>query len=120
MAKCRVFTEPSGNVRVLHPNESLRNGGESDDDFINRIGSQAQSRDPSLAGLPFVDVDRADILALDRSQRHKWRVNPAGRLRVEPTVPDRPHPQQARLDAIAAATTVDELKNVLTQIVRGS
>lgn len=119
MATARVFSEPSGHVHVLYLNEKLRLPGETDSDFMNRLGPTVASKSSGLAGLSFVDVDQAVIQALPRSQRHKWRVNPGGHLRVDPTIPDPPHPKQAKLNKIAAATSIDELKVLLTEIVKG-
>ena len=118
MPKFRVYTEPGGNVRVLHPNEKMRNPGESDDDFIARMGAHAEGADSSLTGLPSIDVVDATIIALDRSKRHKWRVQ-GPICRVDNTVPDKPHPRQAALDQINAATDVTTLKQALIDFVRG-
>ena len=116
--KVRCFQTLDGNIKVVHPNYVLKQDNETDETFLARIGAHAAANDPSLGGLPFVDIERSMILALDRSQRHKWRIV-GNQVRVDPTVPDRPHPQQARLDAINAATTVDQLKAELAKFIKG-
>ena len=116
MAKFRVYTELSGNVRVLHPNEKMREVGETDDVFIARIGAHAEAADPSLAGLPSVDVLDTVVSALDRSKRHKWRVS-GGALNVDNTVPDPPNPKQGLINAINAAGDINAIKAILRQML---
>lgn len=120
--KFRVFQNPDGSVRINRPNPRLRNDGETDDEFIARIGADTVMKDPSLAGLPFQDVDEADIPA-DRTDRHKWRLQQLGQKFVcwpDNTVPDRPHPKQPLIDRANSATTVAELKTILADLIRGT
>jgi hypothetical protein len=109
---CRVFQNPDGSVRVMRLNEKHRLLAETDAQFFAR----ETAKQPELAALPFTDTDAAD-LPVSRAQRDKWRVT-GGRVRVDTTVPDKPHPQQALLDEIAAANTFLELKAALTKVVR--
>ena len=83
MMKVRVYKNPDGSVRVLHPNPKLRLPGESDDSLISRIATQVEKGDPSLAGLSFIDVDRNTLPV--RQERDKWRLN-GQRVIVDPTV----------------------------------
>ena len=76
------------------------------------------AKNSSLQGLPFVDVDESTIPA-NRSQRHKWRVK-NGEVKIDPSVPDPPHPRQALLARAATANTVGELKQVLVDLIRQS
>jgi hypothetical protein len=50
----------------------------------------------------------------DRSTRGKWRIK-NGRIVVDATVPDPPHPRQALLDSIDSATSLDELKAAMRE-----
>ena len=52
----------------------------------------------------------------DKRERHKWRIQ-GGKVRVDLTVPDPPHPRQALLDQVDAATTVAQLKAILRTVV---
>ena len=68
----------------------------------------------------FEDVETAldlrMLLPSDRLARSKWRKNPGGRgVIVDLTVPDPPLPNQAARDAIAAATTLVQLKTAVLQ-----
>ncbi|MGH9876203.1 MAG: hypothetical protein ACRD5H_01065 [Nitrososphaerales archaeon] len=118
MPKYRVYTEPGGNVRILHPNEKMRKLGESDDAFITRMGAHAETGDPSLAGLPFIDVPQSEVLALDRAKRHKWRCQGLTCV-VNNAIPDLPNPKQPLLDRIDAAPDMTALKAVLKDIIKG-
>lgn len=115
--KVRIFREPSGNLRILHLAPKHRLPDELDDAFIARVGTQVTTRDSSLAGLPFIDVEEASLHALDRSLRHKWRTVGQAVV-VDPTVPNLPHPKQALLDEIDAATTMDALKAAVKKVIR--
>ena len=118
MPKSRVFSNPDGTVRIVHPVSDLQLPGESDDAFIQRVGLHAIGADPTLAGLPFIDVDQAQVLALSRKDRHKWRVD-GQTIKIDFHIADLPHPKQALLDQIDASTTVAQLKVVMRTIVRG-
>jgi len=112
MPLCRAISKPDGSVHIIHLNRRHQRPGETESQFLDR----EQPKDPSLVGLPFVDLD-STILPADRSQRHRWRIQ-GGRVQIDLTVPDPPHPRQALLNQIAAATTVDQLKIVLQTLVR--
>ncbi len=49
------------------------------------------------------------VLPRKRSQRDKWRIK-QGVIVEDLTIPDPPHPKQALLDAIDAATTLAQLR----------
>ena len=113
----RIWYHPDG-IAVTHIQ-----GGSSRE--LDSEGAKLLAAGRSYAAAPHEDFQDDEILAFlppDRSQRNKWRKNPAGRgVWVDPTVPDPPRQpaQQARLDQIARATTVAELKAILTDIVKG-
>jgi hypothetical protein len=68
----RVYQNPDTTVRVVFPNPTQREEGESDADFAARIFAFTEERDPTLAGLPHVDVDEATLP--DRDTRKAWRL----------------------------------------------
>ena len=110
----RIWYHPDG-VAITHiPGGSSRE--------LDSEGAKLLAAGRAYAGAPHEDFQDDEILAFlppDRTNRHKWRKNPAGRgVWVDPAVPDLPHPQQARLDQIARANTVAELKAILTTIVK--
>ena len=111
----RIWYDPAG-IAITHIP-----GGTSAD--MDREGAKLLGSGRSYPMAPHEDFQDDEILAflpLDRTQRHKWRKNPAGRgVVVDMTVPDPPHPQQDRLDKIARATTVAELKAILLDMVKG-
>ena len=71
--KVRVYEEPSGHLRILHPNGRLQEEGETDDAFFARVVAKAEAGDTSLRGLPFTDVDES-LIPSDRSSRDGWRI----------------------------------------------
>lgn len=114
--KVRVFQNLDGTVRVVHPNPKLRMAGESDDNFIARIASDAVDKDPTLAGLSFLDVDNTQLPT--RQDRRKWCIN-GSQMDIDPTRPDPPHPKQNLLNRVASANTVAELKAILIDLIKG-
>jgi len=77
--KRRVFQNPDGTVRIMVPNPKRMTDSKEDFDVVT-------ARDPTLDGLPFQDIDGADI-PTDRGLRYKWRLN-QGKVKVDPSVPD--------------------------------
>ena len=69
----RIFQEPSGKIRIVRPNARTRRDGESDQVFIERVSAEAIANDPSLAGLPFKDIDESAFPS-DRKGRDRWRL----------------------------------------------
>ena len=114
--KFRVFQDVDGSVRIVHPNPRYRLDGESDDAFIERIGQKTVLGDPSLAGLPFVDVDEA-TLPNDHSKREKWRGQ-GEKIVVGNSIPDKPHPKQGLIDRANNANSVAELKQILVELIK--
>jgi len=81
--RLRVFINTDGSLRIVSPNRGI--GISEESAFVHAVRA-----DPTLAGLPFVDLD-ADKLPPDKAKRHAWRLNPArDRIIVDPTVPDLP------------------------------
>ena len=112
MAICRVFQNSDGSVRILRLNPRRSE--------FTLDGETAKDR--SLLGLPFQDVEEADIPA-NRVNRDKWRLQQVGNkfvCRLDNTVPDKPHPRQPLIDRANAATTVAELKAILADLLRGT
>jgi len=121
MSLVRVVTRPDGSVAVIHPNEKLRQPDETDEAFIVRVGSSIAAKSPETDGLPFVDIDKADLPS-DRSARNKWRLTTrAGRQVVEPDLelPDPPHPRQNLIDRVRASNSVPELRAQVESLIRG-
>ena len=117
MARCRVFVNPDGSVRVMRPNLKYWDSTEcSEEEFCKRICDRDASRDVTLSGLAFYDVDDSTI-PTDRSKRHAWRWADNPGVYVDEAVPDRPDPKKEKLDKIELARTLSELKDVLREIV---
>ena len=77
-----------------------------------------QQKNPALKDCELFLVKSAGVPA-DRSKRYAWRLNGTGKVAVDATVPAPPHPKQALLDQVKAAGTMDELKTILGEIIRG-
>ena len=104
---CRAVHPPAGPVYIIRAAPKARRPGEADDAFYRRVFDETVARN-GWAAWPFLDLPFADV-PTNRTQRDKWRLQ-GNQVRVDPTVPDRPHPRQALLDEIEAATTVAALK----------
>jgi len=118
MRICRVFINPDGSLRVMHPNMKYWDADKcSQEEFCQNVLDTDTSKDPSLAGLQYRDVDVA-TLPKERSKRHAWRWADNPGVYVDETVPDPPDPRKERLDRIEKATSVDELKAVLKEMVK--
>ena len=109
----RIWYDPAG-VAITHIP-----GGTSRD--LDSEGAKLLAAGRSYAAAPHEDFEDDDIKAFipsDRVLRGKWRKNPVGRGVFEDlTVPDPPNPVQATLDKIVAATSLNDLKRLLVQIV---
>src|SRR3990167_3389854 len=64
-----VFERPDGTVRVLHTNPRQQWPTEPDAAFVARMRAHAVRQDPTLRGLPSVDLDQAD-LPVERVRPH--------------------------------------------------
>jgi len=73
------------------------------------------AKDPSLASLPFVDVDEATF-PNDRSKRDKWRVQGQSVV-VDNAVSDQPHPKQEFLNRVRNTTSLEQLKKVIEDLI---
>ena len=107
MSQCRVYEQADGPVVVVYPAPKNRLPGESEADWYARTMARAEEAQPHLAGRPFVDLDSA---TLPRASRHAWRLR-GGRVVVDAAVPA--PSRSPRSEAIAAATTLDQLKAAL-------
>ncbi len=110
---CIIFTTPDGSVRINHPVPALRQADESAEAFGARMAADAQAKDPSLAGLPWIIAD-SDALPRDRQRRHAWRLR-GQRVEDDPAIADRPDHQAEMMAAIQQARTIEELKAMLLQ-----
>lgn len=107
-----VWVMPTGEVQVTRIAEEIlnreRRPNETTAEAVGRLASVIQAKTPWLAsGVPTLVTEVN--MPPTRIQRDKWRLQ-GNQVRVDPTVPDRPHPRQALLDEIEAATTVAALK----------
>lgn len=118
MKICRVFVCTDGSIRIMHPNMRRWNPWEcSEGEFCRKLMDASMTKDPTLAGLPYYDVDASSIPS-DRSKRHAWRWADNPGVYVDETVPDPPHPKQDQLDRIERAQTVEEIKSILKEMVK--
>lgn len=116
--KCRCIQNPDGSIRIIRP-EGPRLPGETDEQYFLRKIEATLRKNPSMQGLPFVDILNTDMPPkTERAKRYAWRVQ-GNRVVVDPTILSPPHPKQALLTEISQATTVDSLKAILTKIVTG-
>lgn len=101
MAICRVYERPDGSVAVVHPAPDH----DPEDAF-----TQTVERDPSLAGLPYVDLTTDDLPGRHadcadcgeaHSVRNLWSVR-AGAIVVDDTLPN-PHAEHRHLEQQIAA-----------------
>ena len=114
--RCRVVQKPDQTLVVIHPAPNAQRVGESVLEFEARVFQETMAEN-GWAGFPFVDLDPTQLPS--RTQRHKWRLQ-GGQVRIDPSVPDPPYPQQGLLNRIASATTVEQLKPILMDIIRSS
>jgi hypothetical protein len=82
----RVFERPDGSLAIWRPLTPMLDG-EDGAAYLEREAHRA-ARDPSLAGLPFTDVDEAD-LPTTRAARNRWRLR-GGRVVVDVAQPAQP------------------------------
>ena len=71
--RIRIYERQDGTLRVNYPTPSHQRVGESESAFVARIATEAESRDPTLQGLAWVDVEQPDL------PRERLRPNPSGR-----------------------------------------
>ena len=105
----RMIEQPSGDIWIrAYPSEERR------------------AADPIQPGWITRDYDSADALeqvlprvgnTVDRSRRGAWRWQ-GGRVISDPAVPDPPHPKQALLDEVGAATTIAALRAAILKLIR--
>ena len=101
----RVIQQVDGSVIVIHPamNDKTRPDGIPDGLWAQDKINQTINKHPEWQELPFIDCFNTE-LPTGRQQRHKWRVQ-GGKVVVDNTIPDLPHPRQSLLNAIQNATT---------------
>jgi len=117
MAKVKVFERPDGHIEVFHFNLRLKNPGESDDDFINRVMSKLKRDRPDYLTYTEHDKDSDDV-PNDRKDRDKWRLKPSGKVEVDNSIEtDKEKKDKSRKDAktkLKALGLTDEEVDVLT------
>lgn len=72
MPLVRVYQNPDGSVRILHPNPAARTADDDDATWLARMAAQAVAADPTLVGLPVVDLPDTAIPS------ERVRPNPTG------------------------------------------
>lgn len=112
-----IWQMPDGSLQVTRLAQTPVPGpGETVSDAVMRLARVVQAKTPSLAGGIPTLVTTAGI-PTSRLHRNKWRLQ--GTVVVpDLTLPDPPHPKQARMDEINSATTVADLKRILVDAVR--
>ena len=90
-AMTAAFGYGDGHVRIVVPDYRLKRGGETDDQFITRVATEAEQHDPSLTTATAKQIiDKSVIDALPKisgvvgsrkQARQAWRFN-AGRTAV--------------------------------------
>jgi len=80
--RCRVYTTPSGHVRIVNPNWNRKPVDMTDDEFTALACDKAEAGDPTLQGLPKRDVLIAALPFKVQSgtglpTRNAWRVQGA-------------------------------------------
>jgi hypothetical protein len=76
----RVYQPVNDAVRIMRPNSRLREAQEAEAAFVARIAAVTEAADPSLKGLPFVDVDDTQLpqartrAAGTEDTRTAWRL----------------------------------------------
>lgn len=118
MARVRVLQNADGTLRIIIPAPKARRADETEEAFFARACAETIAKNPSLQGLPAVDLDDGELPQERPRRRHAWRLS-FGRIVVDPAAPEPPHPQQALLDEIATATTVSALRAALAKTVTG-
>lgn len=118
MILCRVFVNPDGSLRIMRPNMRYWDSTEcTDGNFCARVLDEDTAKDASLFGLSFYDVDISS-LPTDRTKRHAWRWADNPGVYVDEAVHDPEDPRKEKLDRIAKAETIAELKEILKEMVR--
>lgn len=118
------WSRPDGSLAQTVIAESFlareRLPGETTAQAVSRLATEhVQRKDPSLADCTCVLVKSANVPA-DRSKRHAWRLDGTGtKIVVDATIPAPPHPKQALLDRVQAATNIEEMRAVLKEMIRG-
>lgn len=85
MAKKIVWQEPSGHVRITHPDLSKKKPSETEEDFLNRIAETLKQKAPEFQSFTFTFLDENN-LPNDRSRRNAWRLNPQGKVIPDPNI----------------------------------
>jgi hypothetical protein len=111
--KCRVIYRTDGTVAIVQLAPKARRGGESDQDFLNRVAQKAtrdsEIKNPDgsttvvphpLKGLPFDDMDQAALP--DMATIDKWRGDKTTGLRVDSSVVTLAERRQVVEDALDA------------------
>ncbi len=119
--KARAFERPDGSLIIFYPNYRKQLPTETEAEFLARVYARTMSADPQLAGLSFVDMDQSDVPPTvngKKDKRHAWRLNPQGKIIVDPTVPEPTRPDQGFIDDIENATTIGQLKSAVVRWVK--
>lgn len=116
-----VWTRPDGSLIIERFAENFlaqhRQEGESTTDLVMRLTPllQAKSGRDEIRSLTPTLVREADLPAT-RDKRHAWRLH-NGKVVVDATIPDLPHPKQALRDKVAQAKTIDDMRAILAEVI---
>lgn len=115
-----IFQKPDGSLRIMQLSNRHLTGqrlpGETVAEAVARLALAEQAKNPQdLADAVPTLVTMANMPA-DRAKRHKWRLS-GGRCVVDDTVPDPPHPKQALLDEIDAASNIAQLRTAMKKLL---
>lgn len=80
MAKVKVFKRKDGKVSIIKFNFSMKNDGESDEDFIERVTAVHRQRQLYSGAEEYV-LDESDIPS-DRATRDGWNLK-NGKIEVD-------------------------------------
>lgn len=126
MRKARVYQTPSGHLRVVNPNWNRKPAELTDEQYSTFACDKAEQGDPTLQGLPKIDLPLTDFPEKTRllggkpySVRNEWRLV-AGRVQIDQAaVVASPHFTLARaiqdLDAELAKPVPDVISIVRLQ-----
>ena len=111
-----VWQMPDGSIQITRLVQAPDpTSGESVSDAVLRLARIVQAKTPALVGGIPTLVPTAQIPP-DRLNRTKWRLQGTSVV-PDLSIPDPPHPRQALINEIAAATTIADLKLLLRKVV---
>lgn len=98
MAKCKVWKRTDGQVSVTNIDFRLKKDNETEDAFIERVSQKLRLR-PFYQGAQEFVMDTTDLPKKDKNRR-KWRINPQGKVTVDPSIELPEEARRKKLQAI--------------------